>query len=588
MRLQIGENFKKYIYNNVDDGYTFKQQLSSLIVPDTAKLNYIEIIVENEKLKISYLPDSRKADNPFESAQRQTAKPITVLKKLLPTAELSSLNYWVDKLKLFYITSTYDIKEAIGSEMFDMYHVDNYVPGAGASTLGQSCMRYDKCQPYIEFYVKNKNVVRGVWLDIDGLVAARALIWNVVHNKKFVSVLDRVYAQSNVLEENIKTWASTNCDYILDHTTKIFTNNNNGKHEYLDVYVPLQYVEPPYPYLDNFRFLFGKRLYNTETRKISGVVLQATTGEFSERVKALPGYKPGYVYTASRNVWVDKNTVCLVRTTYEDKYNCVECSVCNITMFKNQCLKTKLENETIYICKTHRFPLVFNNILYKLCGLHEILYENDKQECDVCATIPKTCSFCLRSTLGCTRVNTFYFACHTCKELTPCSTCSVLKLKYELLKGLTTSYCRDCYNNWESCDTCAIPLEPGTTCNCTEYIIPCNRCDDNLHVDDAYIVNNNQYCPSCFEDYSYYCDYCMRTHIQLPDGPPRPSLLGICVECYSDRVFTCTMCTNPSIHISSYEEVCEPCADANEYLCSECECWTLATSTVEGVCTECV
>lgn len=117
------------------------------------------------------------------------------------------------------------------------YHEDNYYQCTG--DLGHSCMRYDKCQEYLDIYVDNPDKISLAVLKKEGKIAARSLLWNL---------------EKGVYHDRI---------YFIDEKTNLTLKAKLQSLDYKDAYsgrenlgVKLNKVDfHYYPYMDSFRCL---------------------------------------------------------------------------------------------------------------------------------------------------------------------------------------------------------------------------------------------------------------------------------------------------------------------------------------------
>lgn len=93
-----------------------------------------------------------------------------------------------------------------GSDIVYWYNKDNYSEGG---TLNTSCMRWDKCSSYIEFYADNENVQLLILKDSmdETKIVGRALVWKL-HEPKDRYFMDRIYYTSDKYIELFKNYAS--------------------------------------------------------------------------------------------------------------------------------------------------------------------------------------------------------------------------------------------------------------------------------------------------------------------------------------------------------------------------------------------
>ena len=133
----------------------------------------------------------------------------------------------------------------------ELYRETNYASLSG--TLGNSCMRYERTNKYLDIYAHNPSVCKmAVLLNSQGKVQARALVWTV----DGVDYHDRIYYTSDLIHDrmkaffltkNIKTCASQYSGWVTikieaDELNKDFDKRVILNHDY-------------YPYMDNMKYL---------------------------------------------------------------------------------------------------------------------------------------------------------------------------------------------------------------------------------------------------------------------------------------------------------------------------------------------
>ena len=159
-----------------------------------------------------------------------------------------------DKFNNFKIVKGEDIRKS--------YSVDNYLNTNGS--LGNSCMRYDKCQKFLDIYVKNEDKVSLIVLTKDDKVTGRAILWTDEKDRK---VMDRIYTNNSADEQLFKDFANANNFWYKKeqnmYTDTPFVTNVDGEEErYITVH--LKAVDHDYyPYMDSLKF------YNPGTGKIT-------------------------------------------------------------------------------------------------------------------------------------------------------------------------------------------------------------------------------------------------------------------------------------------------------------------------------
>jgi len=152
------------------------------------------------------------------------------------------------KIELFVnaYKSVYDSRTAIdlsvveGEDIRTNYLESNYLEIKGQ--LGNSCMRYEGCQSYLDIYVQNPQVCKLLVLKEGGKVKGRALLWNLSNGKKYI---DRIYTIQDSDKNIFKEWAESNgFDINYDMSTSNLNLSVNLKTSSFD----------KYPYMDTFEY----------------------------------------------------------------------------------------------------------------------------------------------------------------------------------------------------------------------------------------------------------------------------------------------------------------------------------------------
>ena len=152
------------------------------------------------------------------------------------------------KIELFVnaYKSAYDSKDSVdlnvveGEEIRKNYLESNYLLIQGQ--LGNSCMRYERCQSYLDIYVQNPEVCKLLVFMENGKVKGRALLWILSDGRKYI---DRIYTIQDSDKNIFKKWAEEN-GYEL--TYDMTTTEENMK-------VNLKITSfSKYPYMDTFEY----------------------------------------------------------------------------------------------------------------------------------------------------------------------------------------------------------------------------------------------------------------------------------------------------------------------------------------------
>lgn len=186
------------------------------------------------------------------------------------------INTFVDKFKAYrdFQTTKKDKFEVVqGEEIRKWYDEDTYEDPE--YHLNNSCMRYSRCQRYLNIYVENPNQVTMVIMKgtDPNKIIGRALIWKL---KDGTYYLDRPYTNNDEDLNLFKEWGRSKgySVYGADYKNKEVTLDKSD----------FQY----YPYMDTFRWLNrGQNLLSTDSSEFDDgnedwIKLESTGGDFEE------------------------------------------------------------------------------------------------------------------------------------------------------------------------------------------------------------------------------------------------------------------------------------------------------------------
>ena len=177
---------------------------------------------------------------------------------------------WVDRFKI--------VK---GEEIRYWYNSENYLIPNDGSSLGSSCMRYARCQPYLDIYTNNTNVVQLVILmappvemvdeetgEVENVsndkICGRAILWTDIHGRK---IMDRIYVNESSDVKVFKEYANINnfyCKSVQDYNSDTYLEFHGSlieKREENTIVVQLKrnVDYSYYPYMDTLKY------YNIKT-----------------------------------------------------------------------------------------------------------------------------------------------------------------------------------------------------------------------------------------------------------------------------------------------------------------------------------
>lgn len=140
-----------------------------------------------------------------------------------------------------------------GNEIKKWYHHRNYAANSGQ--LGNSCMRYDKCQSYFDIYTRNPDVCQLLIYEKDDKLLGRALVWTLDNGKKY---MDRIYTIKDNIDILFIRWADeNNVSYSSTEQMKVnlsikwdidFIIDEEIQFPYMDTFI---YYKPDESYLTN-------------------------------------------------------------------------------------------------------------------------------------------------------------------------------------------------------------------------------------------------------------------------------------------------------------------------------------------------
>jgi hypothetical protein len=174
-----------------------------------------------------------------------------------------------------------------GEEIRKWYLADNYFQEKGQ--LGASCMRYQRCQPYLDIYVKNPEVCKLLIYkseeDPDKIIG-RALVWKINSNSKGITrYMDRVYTIADSDRLLFQDWATENgVNYGYSGVKSVQLQNSTFD---------------TYPYMDSFIYLnreTGDLTNNDDVWPGQGYIkIQETNGSFSDDNGVWSEYHGDYI-----------------------------------------------------------------------------------------------------------------------------------------------------------------------------------------------------------------------------------------------------------------------------------------------------
>ena len=169
----------------------------------------------NKEGQMSYSPAKKPTyltsnGNWLSGAERMITKFGKGVRKLFATypdtIEESIIEFICNHLKAKH-TFTAELIVVSGEDIRHWYHENNTDFSQNTGTLAGSCMRYDRCQPYLDLYVENPDKVKMLICRNDKKIIGRALLWHDDNGNK--AFMDRIYGADKTIAA-CKSWASKN------------------------------------------------------------------------------------------------------------------------------------------------------------------------------------------------------------------------------------------------------------------------------------------------------------------------------------------------------------------------------------------
>lgn len=231
MRSPVAIKFKELIGKDIRTKYNLLKpsESDSVLFTSDSNLRYIkpeEYNGEFNNISIGRLVKNILKDNDIEDFNEKDIEDfVNEFKYLNERSETT------DKIKIVE-----------GEDIRKYYHESKYEFNDSSNTLAKSCMKYDRCQPYLQIYVDNPAQIKMVLLfGNDDKIKARALLWKT----DIGYYLDRIYHTNNHEDMLIKNWAIKNISKTISFYPPIE-----------EMYVKLSNKKDydQYPFMDTFNY----------------------------------------------------------------------------------------------------------------------------------------------------------------------------------------------------------------------------------------------------------------------------------------------------------------------------------------------
>ena len=161
-----------------------------------------------------------------------------------------------------------------GDEIKKYYHRSMYETESG--NLGNSCMRYDRCQSYLSIYTQNSQCKLLVFMSESNpdKIIGRAILWEMEPYELSTKVMDRIYTIKTADEQLFKEWAIKNKYWFKSNQdfsefTSFEFHKEDGTVEKrqgeFSVKLDSKGDYHSYPYMDSFKYYSVSKgaLYNS-------------------------------------------------------------------------------------------------------------------------------------------------------------------------------------------------------------------------------------------------------------------------------------------------------------------------------------
>jgi hypothetical protein len=250
---------ENFLENNIINSWKLIKTINMAIVPDTSFNQYTLYYLQNNEDPTKFITTYKYSDNPipFEYELNSNSKlkigryinrlldlylgpdPIERRRYTASDVEkfvnkfISAMEYQQNALDHFRIVTG-------DKEIKHWYLESNYAGMTGQ--LGQSCMKYIRCQDYFNIYIENPDVCQLlIFTDSNDKLLGRALLWKLIDGSNY---MDRIYTTRDSYIDLFNQWGKEN------GYTKHYEKNSSNK---LSVEIkPKDYGL--YPYMDTFKY----------------------------------------------------------------------------------------------------------------------------------------------------------------------------------------------------------------------------------------------------------------------------------------------------------------------------------------------
>ncbi len=196
--INISEKLRQIISNFRNKSVVASLLLEDTVFEDQLVTNPVDYLStsNSDSTKISYLTKERvsKIDQSeiWSTSKRYHSKPGSIISKIYKNISPREVENFSNLFRAFSDRKDFTF-EVVKSDIIKYYNQDSYTQCSGS--LGNSCMKYDKCSKFLEMYLDNPIVNMLIMKDSDGGLLGRALLWQFEErlSSEDTKVMDRIY-----------------------------------------------------------------------------------------------------------------------------------------------------------------------------------------------------------------------------------------------------------------------------------------------------------------------------------------------------------------------------------------------------------
>ena len=256
--ITISESLKKVISEFKDKSMVANLLLEERVFEDVFVEKHIDYLStsHSDKTKISYLTHDRftkiNESEIWSTSKRYHSKPGSLISKIYKNITPREIENFSNLYRAFADQKEFELTIVKGSDIVKYYHQDTY---AGSGSLGNSCMKYDRCSKFLNMYSDNDIISMLIMKNDDGGLIGRALLWELDGQK----VMDRIYTINDEdYQYYFMKWADDN-GYIYkkkQNWSNTLQFVSKGKDVESKIEIQLKdWDYNYYPYLDTFKWL---------------------------------------------------------------------------------------------------------------------------------------------------------------------------------------------------------------------------------------------------------------------------------------------------------------------------------------------